>query len=613
MERFQGILGIFVLLGIAYLLSNNRKKIDKKVVIWGLSLQLFFAILILLTPIGKPVFSWFDSAITTLLGFAQKGSDFLFESFVPDVGFHVGLINFAFVALPTVIFFSALMAMFYHYGVMQKIIKLISKIMQKTMGTSGAETTSISSNIFVGQTEAPLVIKPFISKMTQSELMAVMVGGFATVAGGVMAIYVSMVNIDGIAGHLLAASIMSAPAALVIAKIIYPETKETMSSGDIKISIEKHDDNGLEALARGSSDGLKLAGNIAAMLIAFVAFVALVNHLLGYIPIGGVEPLTIEMILGYLFMPLSWTMGAEWGQESQILGSLLGQKLVLTEMIAYGNLSDMIANGEISNRTAIIASYALCGFANFASIGIQLGGIGSIAPERRKDLAKIVFKAMIGGALASWLTASIASIMITEPVIKIAEIPTEFNVDNYMVFDGTDISFSDVTGNKEDGFSAKTYLTISLVDWDFPNGIYDIGENYIDLDSSMSYSVKDIDTIPITFFERDTLVYDSIYEDFTDSYSYKIDDSMSLNLSSVNECNFVDDLEYISISGVISSTCIFSDSNNDQFVTNISFHYDGSIWVLNWILPYDDYILQNNFEWNKILIESDFNINKIDN
>ncbi len=406
MIQLQGVLGIFFIIFLAYLLSNNKTKINYKIVFWGLGLQLFFATIIIITPIGAPFFQWFDSAIKTLLDFSQKGSEFLFSSFVTG-SIEVPLINFAFIALPTVIFFSALMAMFYHYGIMQKLIKIISKVMQKTMGTSGAETTSVSANIFVGQTEAPLVVKPFISKMTQSELMAIMVGGFSTVAGGVMALYVSMLgNIEGIAGHLLAASIMSAPAALVIAKIIYPETEKTMSSGDIQMAIEKQDDNGLEALARGSSDGLKLAANIAAMLVAFVAFIALINYLLGFLTFNG-ESVSIELLLGYLFMPLAWMMGAPW-QEAQSLGSLMGQKLVLTEMIAYMNLSSM----ELSDRTAIIASYALCGFANFASIGIQLGGIGSIAPDRRKDLSKIVFKAMLGGALASWLTASIAGVMI---------------------------------------------------------------------------------------------------------------------------------------------------------------------------------------------------------
>ena len=413
MIQFQGILGILFILLLAYALSNNRKKINYRIVFWGLGLQIFFAILILLTPIGAPVFDWFDGAINTLLGFAFDGSSFLFRQFDTKI-IEGPLFNFAFIALPTVIFFSALMTLLYHLGIMQKVIQIISKIMQKTMGTSGAETTSVSANIFVGQTEAPLVVKPFISKMTKSELMAVMVGGFATVAGGVMALYVAILgNINGIAGHLLAASIMSAPAALVIAKIIYPETEESMSSGDIKIEIEKQDDNGLEALARGSSDGLKLAANIAGMLIAFVAFISLINYLVGLIPIGNGEYLSIELILGYFFMPLAWMMGAPWS-EAQTLGSLMGQKIVLTELVAYFNLSEM-GPSEISERTAILASYALCGFANFASIGIQLGGIGAMAPDRRKDLSKLVFKALIGGALASWLTASIAGVMISIP------------------------------------------------------------------------------------------------------------------------------------------------------------------------------------------------------
>jgi len=277
------------------------------------------------------------------------------------------------------------------------------------MKTSGPETTSISANIFVGQTEAPLVIKPFIAKMTNSELMAIMTGGFATVAGGVMAIYVGMLeNIPGIAGHLMAASIMSAPAALVVAKIMYPETNKT-ASNDISLSSnlnEPTEGNVLESLGNGATEGLKLAANIAAMLIAFVALISLSNYILS------IFGTSLESLLGYIFMPLAYLMGAPWS-ESHILGSLLGQKLVLTELIAYLNLSDMmIGENGLSEKTAVIASYALCGFSNFASIGIQLGGIGSIAPDRKKDISKLVTKAMIGGAIASWITACIAGILI---------------------------------------------------------------------------------------------------------------------------------------------------------------------------------------------------------
>jgi len=410
MERFIGILGIIAILGIAYLMSNNKKNIDLRVVIWGLGLQVLFGIFILVTPFGKPIFSWFDKLIKKLLSFSNDGSEFLFASFI-DGKMHPAVINFAFSVLPTVIFFSALMAVLYHIGLMQKIIRFVALVMQKTMKTSGPETTSISANIFVGQTEAPLVIKPFVSKMTKSELMAVMTGGFATVAGGVMAIYVGMLeDIPGIAGHLMAASIMSAPAALVIAKIMYPETEKINNDQDVtELSSnlnEPVEGNVLESLGNGATDGLKLAANIAAMLIAFVALISLSNHILS------IFSTSLEDIFGYIFMPLAFLMGAPWS-ESHILGSLLGQKIVLTELIAYMNLSEMQAGANpLSDKTAILASYALCGFANFASIGIQLGGIGSIAPERKKDLAKLVTKAMFGGALASWLTATIAGILI---------------------------------------------------------------------------------------------------------------------------------------------------------------------------------------------------------
>ena len=418
MERFISIFGVLAILGIAYLLSNNKKNINTKLILWGLSLQLFFSILILKVPGGKWAFNTIDSVIKKILDFSVEGSKFLFGNladdslYFPADGSWPGFgFQFAFLVLPTVIFFSSLMSMLYHFGIMQKIIRFVTRIMQKTMGTSGAETASISANIFVGQTEAPLVVKPFINKMTKSELTAIMTGGFATVAGGVMAAYVLMLSntIPGIAGHLMAASIMSAPAALVIAKIIYPENSTPETAKDnIELTNVSDEGNFLEALGNGATEGMKLALNIAAMLIAFLSVLALVNWILGLISFGDTI-LTIELILGYVFMPLAFLMGAPWS-EAQILGTLMGQKLVLTEFIAYGNLASM--SDQISIRTATIAAYALCGIANFASIGIQLGGIGSIAPERKKDLAKLVTKAMIGGALASWLTATIAGILI---------------------------------------------------------------------------------------------------------------------------------------------------------------------------------------------------------
>ena len=406
MERFIGILGIIVLLAIAFLMSNNKKKIDYKLVAWGLGLQLAFAIFILKTPIGLPFFEFFDVIIKKLLAFSDKGGDFLFASFVTGQ-VEAPLVNFAVRVLPTVIFFSALMAVLYHSGIMQFIVRLIAKVVQKTMGTSGSETLSVVGSIFVGQTEAPLLVRPFVKNMTRSELITVMIGGFATVAGGVMALYVKMLeDIPGIAGHLMAASIMSAPAAIVIAKIMFPETEESETKGTLKVNIEQSSDNIMEALGDGATDGMKLAANIGAMLIAIVAMVALVDGLLMF------ANTSLAELLGYLFKPLAFCMGAPWS-EAGTLGTLLGEKIVLTELIAYKDLSDIRKLGELSDRTAIIASYALCGFANFASIGIQMGGIGGIAPSRKKEIAKLALKAMVGGALASWITACIAGILIT--------------------------------------------------------------------------------------------------------------------------------------------------------------------------------------------------------
>ena len=406
MENYTGILGIIVLLGIAFLLSNNKTLINKNIIFWGLGLQITFAIIILKTSFGKALFFYFNILIVKLISFADAGSDFLFTSFIPEVGYDQALINFAFRALPVIIFFSSLIAATYHLGVIQIIIKNISKVMEKTMKTSGAETLSISANIFVGQTEAPILIRPYISKMTNSELMTVMVGGFSTVAGSVMALYVTWLNnIPEIAGHLLAASVMSAPAALMVAKIIYPETKSYQIISSNSINLKSQDNNLVDAIGRGATDGLKLAANVAAMLIAFISLVAMINFILSLLGTS------MQEMLGLLFKPLAWTMGIPWA-DAKIVGTLMGEKIVLTELIAFKDLSDYVSNNTISERSVIIASYALCGFANFGSIGIQLGGIGSMAPKRKKDLSKLVFKAMLGGAIASWLTASIVGILI---------------------------------------------------------------------------------------------------------------------------------------------------------------------------------------------------------
>lgn len=404
MERLTGFLGIFAILGIAYLMSNNRKEINLRIVYWGLGLQWFFAIFILATPIGKPLFLFFDRAIKKLLQFSDEGAKFVFNNLAlgPQSENSLGFF-FAFQVLPTIIFFSALMAILYYFGIMQLLVKGIAKAMQKTMGTSGSETLSCSSNIFVGQTEAPLVVRPFLNTMTKSELTAIMTGGFATIAGGVMAIYVKWLSdIPNIAGHLMAASVMSAPAALVIAKIVYPEVEESPTQGDLKTEIGKMDDNVMEAVSRGATDGMRLAANVAAMLIAIVAMVAGVNYFLSLVG------LSLQQILGWIFSPLAFTMGVPAADIFKI-GSLMGEKIVLTELIAFGHLQEMT---DLTVKSRVIATYALCGFANFASIGIQIGGIGALAPNRRKDLAKVATKAMMAGALASWLTASIAGILL---------------------------------------------------------------------------------------------------------------------------------------------------------------------------------------------------------
>ena len=406
MEQYTGILGIIVLLSISFLLSNNRLLVDKNIIFWGLGLQFSFAFIILKTSFGEKLFFYFNIFIVKLISFADAGSDFLFTSFIPEVGYDQALLNFAFRALPVIIFFSSLIAVTYHLGIIQFVIKNISLLMEKTMKTSGAETLSISANIFVGQTEAPILIRPYISLMTKSELMAVMVGGFATVAGSVMALYVTWLNnIPDIAGHLLASSVMSAPAALMVAKIIYPETKSLKTINSNKINLKSNDNNIVDAVGRGATEGLKLAANVAAMLIAFISMVAMINFVLGLLGTS------MQEILGLLFKPLAWTMGIPW-KDAEVVGTLMGEKIVLTELIAFRDLSDYVTKNILSDRSIIITSYALCGFANFGSIGIQLGGIGSMAPERKKDLSRIVFKAMLGGAIASWLTASIVGIII---------------------------------------------------------------------------------------------------------------------------------------------------------------------------------------------------------
>ena len=405
MDRFIGILGVIVILGIAYLFSENKKKINWRLVATGLGLQIIFALIILKVPFGRKVFEAASGFITRILDFTAEGTTFLFGNLTDQATF--GSI-FALNVLPTIIFFSALMGILYYLGIMQSIVKFIAKGICKLLGTSGAETLSAVGNIFLGQTEAPLLVRPYISSMTKSEITAIMVGGMATVAGGVMAGYVAMgIN----AGHLLAASIMAAPAGLVLAKMLVPETEEPETKDITNIEVEKTASNVVEAAANGASDGLMLALNVAAMLLAFVALIALFNYLIGLVGgLFGFPELSLNWILGKLFSPLAFVMGVPTGDLSAAC-SLLGQKVMINEFVAYSDLSALSASGVLQEKTILIMTYALCGFANISSVAIQIGGIGAMAPNKKGTIAKLGFKALLGGALATCLTATIAGIL----------------------------------------------------------------------------------------------------------------------------------------------------------------------------------------------------------
>ena len=531
--RFMSIFGIFGLIGIAWLMSNNRKKVIWKAVAIGTAMQLAFAMFILWTPIGKAIFAGLNSVIVVLLDFTRAGTAFLFSSYVSGT-IESAHVNTAMSVLPPIIFFSALMTMLYYVGIMQWVVRGMAVFMMKIMGTSGAETLSAVANIFVGQTEAPLVVKPYVARLTNSELFSVMTGGFATVAGGVMASYVAMLqpHFPDIAGHLIAASVMSAPATLVIAKVMFPETEEPETRGKADMFDDKQDANIIDAAARGASDGMQLAINVAAMLIAFVAIIALLNFLLGFPSravnaqtyhhvsgylvsaegaldpacaqpyatsdtiacthgalvaiaerqgivldegmrtlsgdqrhrvnqtrtvydalIGRLSPplahsamvhdcrdghsiaacgavltktqdkawttnlqrkpvwplISLEVILGYLFFPIAFLMGVPLS-DCFLVGQLLGEKMAINEFVAYLHLSQVI--DQLSYRGAVIAIYALCGFANFGSIAIQIGGMSAMAPNRRSDLARLGIKAMIAGSIVAFMTATIAGALI---------------------------------------------------------------------------------------------------------------------------------------------------------------------------------------------------------
>ncbi|HHI80749.1 MAG TPA: NupC/NupG family nucleoside CNT transporter [Planctomycetes bacterium] len=409
-------LGLFGFLAICWFFSENRKRINWQTVFVGLGLQILLGFVVLYWKPGNQALRDLSTGVDHFLNLSVAGGSFVFgvlsdsdavgSVFGPGKGF-----IFAFMVLPTIIFFSAVMAVLYHLGVMQWVVKIIASTMVKFMKTSGSETLSVSANIFVGQTEAPFLIKPFLARMTRSELMAVMTGGFATIAGGVFALYV----LFGVpAQHLIVASVMSAPAALVVSKMLVPETEPSETFGKVEAKMEKTSSNLVEAATTGTTDGLSLALNVGAMLIAFLGLIAAVNWLLSFLTpeiahFQQIEGLTLQRILGWLFSPFAFLLGVEWNDIPEV-GQLLGLKIAVNELVAYDVLTHQVRS-QISERSFTIATYALCGFANLGSIGIQIGGISALCPERRKDLAQLAPKAMMAGAFASWMTASVAGFL----------------------------------------------------------------------------------------------------------------------------------------------------------------------------------------------------------
>jgi len=412
----RGLIGMFFILGLAYLLSSDRKSINWTLVGKGVLLQLILAVLILKVPFVELGFDWLSKLFTRVVNMSHEGATFIFASF-GDVELNPIVMNFVTWILPSVIFFSALSSLLYYWGILQKFVYAMAWVMNRVMGLSGAESVAAAGNVFLGQTEAPLLVKPYLEKMTKSELLSLMVGGMATIAGGVLAAYISFLGKGDpikelyFAKHLLTASIMSAPAAIVFAKMLYPEKEEIQR--DLKVSKEKLGSSTLEAIANGTTDGVRLAVNVGAMLIVFISLIALCNEILfwvgdfstlnAWIAKGGsYNSLSFEFLMGHLFAPVAWLMGAPW-QDAMLFGQLLGEKTILNEFVAYPHLGEL--QDRMTQKSVLMATYALCGFANFASIGIQIGGIGALVPERKGELAKFGIKALIGGTLACLSTA----------------------------------------------------------------------------------------------------------------------------------------------------------------------------------------------------------------
>ncbi|NNG28190.1 MAG: NupC/NupG family nucleoside CNT transporter [Ignavibacteriaceae bacterium] len=442
----RGFVGIIVLVGIAFLLSNNKKKINWKLVGTGLGLQFVFAVFILRSEelrsfffiLGWPkdFFGWISGFFVVVLNFTMAGAQFVFGDLAKLPGSEGSMGSFfAFQVLPTIIFFACLMSILYYVGFMQMVVRGMAWIMARFLGTSGAESLSCSANIFVGQTEAPLMVKPYLKEMTKSEILTIMVGGMATIAGGVMAAYIQILGSaysikHGVplaeaqqlfATQLLGASVMAAPAAIVISKILFPETSEPKTKGTVKVDVEKDASNIIEAAANGASAGLKLALNVGAMLLAFIALIALVNYLLD--GLGDLvnwneslkatygQPLSFELLLGWIFQFVAFSIGVPW-EDALNFGSLLGTKIVINEFVAYSEMGTMIEAGKILNEKSILmATYALCGFANLSSIAIQIGGLGPLAPNKKSDIAALGIKAVIGGAMATLMTATLAGLL----------------------------------------------------------------------------------------------------------------------------------------------------------------------------------------------------------
>jgi CNT family concentrative nucleoside transporter len=401
-----------VILGIAYVCSTNRRAINWTTVAWGLSLQVVFAVIVLRTATGQRVFKTLGDGINRLLGFAGVGAAFVFgplgdstvwgramRGALGEEGARYAVI-FAFQVLPTIIFIAALFAILYYFGVMQLVVRLFAFVMHRVMHASGAESLNVAASIFMGQTEAPLTIRPYLPEMTQSELMTVMTSGMAHISGGIMAAYIAF----GIkAEHLLTAVIMTAPGTVMMAKMLVPETEVPKTMGSVRLQVEQTDVNVIDAAGRGTGEGLHLALNVGAMLISFLALIALVNAILGLVH------LSLEQIFGWVFAPVAWAMGVPW-RDASLIGNLLGTRMALNEFVAYSRLGPM--QGSLDPKSFTIATFALCGFANFSSIGIQIGGIGALAPNRRHDLARLGLRAMFAGTLANFMTATIAGFLL---------------------------------------------------------------------------------------------------------------------------------------------------------------------------------------------------------